>query len=99
MSDGVLRYRESEVKQFVNERERLFGLKWKCFDPETYSITLLETTWGRSLPGKPPPRSFRPEMRLFLPQTLSFRPEPPLFTPLLYQKIGALSYPCTETPV
>jgi len=29
MSDGVLRYRESEVEDFVNERERLSSLRRK----------------------------------------------------------------------
>lgn len=29
MSDGVLRYRESEVEEFVNERERLSCLRRK----------------------------------------------------------------------
>jgi predicted DNA-binding transcriptional regulator AlpA len=29
MSDGVLRYRESEVEEFVNERERLSSLRRK----------------------------------------------------------------------
>jgi predicted DNA-binding transcriptional regulator AlpA len=29
MSDGVLRYRESQIAEFVNERERLSSLRWK----------------------------------------------------------------------
>ena len=29
MSDGVLRYRESELEEFVNERERLSSLRRK----------------------------------------------------------------------
>jgi len=30
MSDGVLRYRESELEEFVSERERLSSLRRKC---------------------------------------------------------------------
>jgi predicted DNA-binding transcriptional regulator AlpA len=29
MSDGVLRYRESQIEEFVNERERLSSLRRK----------------------------------------------------------------------